>query len=102
VDARKRNNKTWEFVIYVAGNTATADSAIASMRQICDSHAGDDYDIQVVDLLDHPELARHHQILAVPTVVRTHPPPEKRVIGDLSSIELVVAGLDLPIKTPQK
>lgn len=75
---------------------------ITNLKRICSSYIGDDYDIQVIDLLGHPELARQHQILAVPTVVRMYPPPERRVIGDLSRTELVVNGLELPVKTLEK
>jgi circadian clock protein KaiB len=98
VATRKRRNRTWKFVLYVAGDTAKASSAIASLKKICNSYVGNDYEIQVIDFLKNPELARQHQILAVPTVVRTLPPPEKRVVGDLSRMELVVNGLELPEK----
>jgi circadian clock protein KaiB len=101
VGAKKRSHKTWKFALYVTGDTARSDSAISSLEQICNSYLGKDYAIKVIDLLEHPELARQHQILAVPTVIRTYPLPERRVIGDLSRTELVVAFLELPAQQAQ-
>jgi len=100
MDADENNNRNnaWRFTIYIAGNTGRSASIIARLKEICDLYVGDDYDIQIVDLLEHPELSRQHQILAVPTVVRTYPFPERRVIGDLSYTVLVVSGLELPLK----
>jgi circadian clock protein KaiB len=102
VDAQKRSHKTWRFALYVTGDTAKSGSAISSLEQICNSYLGNDYAIEVIDLLEHPELARQHQILAVPTAIRIDPLPERRVIGDLSRPELVVAFLDLPTPKAQK
>ena len=99
--ARKRSHKTWRFALYITGDAAGSVSAINSLRQICDLHLGDDYSIDVIDLFEHPELARQHQILATPTVIRTFPLPERRVIGDLSIPELVVSYLDLPTRDDQ-
>ena len=101
MSAKKRTHKTWKFALYVTGDTARSDSAIRSLEQICNSHLGNDYAIEVIDLLEHPELARQHQILAVPTAIRTHPLPERRVIGDLSRQEMVVAFLELPTQQAQ-
>jgi len=81
LSAKKRSPKTWKFVLYIAGGMAKSSSAISNLKQICNSYLGNDYAIEVIDLLEHPELARQHQILAVPTMIRTYPLPEKRVIG---------------------
>ena len=100
--AKKRSHKTWKFALYVTGDTARSDSAISSLKQICNSYLGNNYAIEVIDLLEHPELARQHQILAVPPAIRTYPLPERRVIGDLlSRLELVVASLELPTQQAQ-
>jgi circadian clock protein KaiB len=101
VGAKKRIHKTWKFALYVTGDTARSDSVISSLEQICNSYLGKDYEIKVIDLLEHPELARQHQILAVPTAVRTYPLPERRAIGDMSRTELVVAFLELPVQQAQ-
>ena len=99
--AKKRSPKTWKFALYVAGDTARSDSAISNLKQICNSYLGNVYAIKVIDLVKDPELARQHQILAVPTVIRTYPLPERRAIGDLSRTELVVAFLELPTQQAQ-
>ena len=101
MSAKKGNHKTWKFTLYVTGDTARFDSAISSLKQICNSYLDNDYAIKVIDLLEHPELACQHQILAVPTAIRTYPLPERRVIGDLSRPELVVAFLELPTQQAQ-
>ena len=99
--AKKRSHKTWKFTLYITGDTTRSDSAITSLKQICNSYLGNDYAIEVIDLFEHPELARQHQILAVPTAIRTYPLPERRVIGDLSHPEMVVAFLELPTQQAQ-
>ena len=98
MDAQKRSHKTWRFALYVTGDTARSGSGISSLEQICNSYLGNDYAIEVIDLLEHPELAHQHQILAVPTAIRKYPLPERRVIGDLSRPELVAAFLELPLQ----
>ena len=101
MSTKKRGHKTWKFALYITGDTVRSDSAISSVKQICNSYLGNDYEIEVIDLLEHPELARQHQILAVPTAIRTYPLPERRVIGDLSRTEVVVTFLELPTQQAQ-
>jgi circadian clock protein KaiB len=61
---------------------------------------GDDWDVELIDLLEHPELAREHQVLVTPTLIRRYPKPERRIIGDFSEPDRVVAGLGLPGTRP--
>lgn len=85
--------------LYVAGNTAKSAAALANLKQICEEHLSGRYRIEVIDLLENPQLAAGDQILAVPTLVRRLPPPLKRIIGNLSDSERVLVGLDLrPLK----
>ncbi|MCC4768801.1 circadian clock protein KaiB [Methanosarcina sp. DH2] len=81
--------------LYVAGQTKKSLTAFANLKEICEEHLGGRYRIEVVDLLENPQLARGDQILAVPTLVRRLPPPIKKIIGDLSNTERVLVGLDL-------
>lgn len=81
--------------LYVAGQTARSTAALANLRRICDEHLADRYTIEVIDLLEHPQLAAGDQILAVPTLVRHLPTPIKRIIGTLSDTDRVLVGLDL-------
>ena len=87
----------WELRLYVAGQTPKSLTAFANLKRLCAEHlAGQQYSIEVVDLLKNPTLAKGDQILALPTLVRQLPRPMRRVIGDLSREEKVLAGLDFP------
>jgi circadian clock protein KaiB len=81
--------------LYVAGKTPKSISALSNLQKICEEHLAGRYRIEVVDLLENPQLAAGDQILAVPTLVRRLPPPLKRIIGNLSDSERVLVGLDL-------
>ncbi len=81
--------------LYVAGQTPKAIRAFANLRKICDEHLAGRYRIEVIDLLEDPQLGRGDQILALPTLVRRLPSPIKKIIGDLSNAERVLVGLDL-------
>jgi circadian clock protein KaiB len=87
--------------LYVAGQTPKSITALANLKVICEEHLAGRYQIEVVDLLEHPQLAVGDQILAVPTLVRRLPEPLKRIIGNLSNMERVLVGLDLrPVAAP--
>jgi circadian clock protein KaiB len=86
---------TWTLRLYVAGETAKSVEAFANLRRICDQHLAGRYTIEVIDLLERPQLASGDQILAIPTLVRRLPPPIKKIIGTLSNTERVLIGLDL-------
>jgi len=81
--------------LYVAGQTPKSQAAISNLKKICSDYLEDRYTIEVVDLLKNPALARDHQILAIPTLVRSLPVPIRKIIGDLSDTERVVVGLDV-------
>jgi circadian clock protein KaiB len=87
--------KAWELRLYVAGPTPRAMTALANLKKLCEEHLAGLYQIEVIDLLENPQLARGDQILAVPTLVRKLPTPIKKIIGDLSDSERVLVGLDL-------
>ncbi len=85
--------------LYVAGQTPKSLAAIANLKRICEEHLAGRYKIEVIDLVETPQLAAGDQIVAIPTLVRRLPPPLKRMIGDLSNSEKVIVGLDLkPIR----
>ena len=81
--------------LYVAGHTARSLAAVANLQRICEQHLEGQYRIEVIDVIENPQLARGDQILALPTVVRKLPEPMKKIIGDLSNEERVLIGLDL-------
>jgi circadian clock protein KaiB len=81
--------------LYVAGRTSRSTTALANLERLCRQHLGNRYRIKVIDLLKNPKLARDHQILALPTLVRQLPRPVRKIIGDLSNTERVLVGLDI-------
>lgn|SRR5262249_9867178 len=87
--------ETWNLRLYVAGQTPRSITAFANLKRICEQHLEGRYKIEVIDLLERPQLARGDQILAIPTLVRQLPTPIKKIIGDLSNTERVLVGLDL-------
>jgi len=87
--------KTWQLRLYVAGQTPKSIKAFANLKKICEEHLNGQYSIEVIDLLENPQLAKGDKIVAIPTLVRKLPPPLKQIIGDLSNTEKVLVGLDL-------
>jgi circadian clock protein KaiB len=85
----------WSLRLYVAGMTPTASRALENIRNICEEHLENRYSIEVIDLLENPQLAEGEQIIAIPTLVRKLPPPICKIIGDLSLTEKVLVGLDI-------
>jgi circadian clock protein KaiB len=85
----------WTLRLYVAGQTAKSIAAFANLQRICEEHLAGRYRIEVIDLLERPQLAQGDQILAIPTLVRRLPTPIRKIIGDLSNTERVLIGLDL-------
>jgi circadian clock protein KaiB len=87
--------ETFDLRLYVAGQTPRSLRAFTNLRKICDEHLAGRYNIEIIDLLQDPQLGRGDQILALPTLVRRLPTPIKKIIGDLSNTERVLVGLDL-------
>jgi len=81
--------------LYVAGDTPKSRTALSNLKKICAEHLDGRYRIKVIDLLENPKLARDHQILALPTLVRQLPQPIRKIIGDLSNTERVLVGLGI-------
>jgi len=81
--------------LYIAGQTPKSIKAFANLKKICEEHLSGKYRIEVIDLVQNPQLAAGDQILAVPTLVRRLPEPVRRIIGDLSNTERVLVGLDV-------
>lgn len=92
---RRTASKEYLLRLYVAGQTPRSVLALDNLKTICEEHLAGRYEIEVVDLLVDPTLARGDQILALPTLIRRLPPPVKKIIGDLTSAEHVLVGLDL-------
>ena len=87
--------KRWQLRLYVAGQTPRCLAAFANLKKLCEEHMDGNYSIEIIDLLQKPQLAQGDQILAIPTLVRKLPEPVRKIIGDLSNTERVLVGLDL-------
>lgn len=85
----------WNLRLYVAGQTPRSLTALANLKRFCEEYLADRYSLEVIDLLENPQLARGDQILAIPTLVRQLPIPIRKIIGDLSNTERVIVGLDV-------
>jgi len=93
--AKTSRGDFWRLRLYIAGQTPNSIAAIANLKKICEDKLRGQYRIEVVDLLEKPQLAKGDQIIAIPTLVRRLPPPVKKIIGNLSKAESVFVGLDL-------
>jgi len=89
------NEDTWELRLYIAGQTPRSVAAFANLKKICEEHLQGRYNIEVVDLVKHPQLAAGDQILAIPTLVRKLPQPLRKIVGDLRDTERALVGLQL-------
>ncbi len=81
--------------LYVTGQSPRAQRAIANLRRLCKEELDGRYEIEIIDVLEHPQLAESDRILATPTLIKQLPPPLRRVIGDLSNRDKVLLGLDV-------
>ena len=90
-----KSAEQWKLRLYVAGQTPKSLAAFANLTSLCEERLKGCYTIEVIDLLQKPQLAKDDQILALPTLVRKLPTPIRKIIGDLSNTERVLVGLDL-------
>ena len=81
--------------LYVAGTSPKSLAAFTNLKMLCDAHLANRYEIEIVDLVQHPQFARGDEIVAIPTLVRQLPAPVRKIIGDLSDTERVLLGLEL-------
>ncbi len=88
----------WELRLYTAGQTPKSLAAFRNLQKVCEQYLPGQYEIEVIDLLANPRLAKDHQIVAIPTLVRKLPDPIRKIIGDLSDVEKTLVGLDLRAK----
>ena len=92
--------EVWRLRLYVSGDSPKSLVAFANLKKLCELYLADRHRIEIVDLLEHPLLARDEEIVAVPTLVRLAPTPVRRIIGDLSNTDEVLSGLQIRVKNP--
>jgi circadian clock protein KaiB len=81
--------------LYVTGTTPISSRAVVNIRKLCEDYLKDSCDLEIIDVTTTPGLAKDIQLIAVPTLVKELPPPERRFIGDMSATERLVTGLGL-------
>ena len=89
------NPDKWELRLYTAGQTPKSLAALKNLKKVCEEHLAGRYEVEVIDLLKNPRLAKDDQIVAIPTLVRKLPQPMRKIIGDLSDTERTLVGLQL-------
>lgn len=93
--AENLDNARYVLRLYVTGTTRSSERAIVNIRNICEEHLQGRYDLEIVDISQHPKLAEGEQIIAPPTLIKKLPLPLRRFIGDMSEAERILLGLDL-------
>ena len=94
-DSGNDNDEVWDLRLYTAGQTPRSVAAFANLKRICDEYLPGRYNIEVVDLVKHPQLASGDQIVAIPTLVRKLPQPIRKIVGDLRNTDSALVGLQL-------
>lgn len=89
----------YEFVLYVAGNGARSSKTVTNLQRLCERYLDGCHRLEVVDVRCFPDRAESANILITPTLVRQAPPPQRRVVGDLSDTQAVIYGLDLQFRS---
>jgi circadian clock protein KaiB len=83
--------------LYITGSTVRSVLAITNLKKICEEYLEGRYELEVIDLYQHPSLAKGEQIIAAPTLIKEIPLPFRRIIGDMSDKDKVLLGLDLKV-----
>ena len=99
---RNEETQKWELRLYIAGQTPKSVTAFANLKRLCEEHLPGRYKIEVIDLIENPQLAAGDQIVAIPTLIRRLPEPLRRIVGDLSNTERTLVGLQLRPATSGK
>jgi circadian clock protein KaiB len=94
-EALEASSGRYRLRLFVAGSTPRSMAAIANIRRICESFLKGRYELEVIDVYQQPQAARAGDLLAAPTLIKDQPAPERRLVGDMSREDRVLAGLDL-------
>ena len=91
----KRSAEHYLLRLYVTGSTPKSLRAIQNIQAICEERLQGRYELEVIDIYQHPEHAKLGQIVVTPTLIKKLPMPVRKIIGDLSNTERVLVGLDI-------
>lgn len=93
--AKRATTQKYILRLYVTGATPRSVRAVANIRKLCEEHLAGRYELEVIDIYQQPSLAEGEQIIAAPTLIKKLPEPLRRIVGDLSSRDRLLVGLDL-------
>lgn len=85
----------YQFKLFITGRSARAEKAIRSIRQLIKDNPSTEFHLDVVDVLETPDIAEKEKVLATPTLIKQIPPPVKRIVGDLSNTEKIKQYLEI-------
>ncbi|MGH7618820.1 MAG: circadian clock KaiB family protein [Gemmatimonadaceae bacterium] len=86
--------------LFICGASPRAETAVANLRRLCENEIAGEYSLEIVDVLEQPDLAEDAKILATPTLIKLLPPPLRRIIGDLSDKDKLLVGLEIAGRAP--
>lgn len=81
--------------LFIAGTSPNSVRAITNTKKICDEYLSGRYELEIIDIYQQPEIAEQEQLIAVPLLVRKHPTPERRMVGDMSDLKQVLNSLEI-------
>ena len=85
--------------LYITGATPNSLRAVRNIKEICEQYLAGRYELLIIDIYQQPHLAREHQVIAAPTLLRLRPQPRRQLVGDLSNQEAVLISLGIPRPT---
>jgi circadian clock protein KaiB len=94
-DKSKSYNDPYIFRLYVTGASPNSLRAIANTRDICEEHFNENYELEIIDVHQQPSVAKQENIIALPLLIKKHPLPEKRLIGDMSDVGRVLKSIGI-------
>lgn len=97
MDPAASDEPEYSLQLFITGATPNSTRAVRNAKEICEQYLAGRYVLNIIDMYQHPELAREQHVLAVPTLIRLHPLPRRQVIGDLSDLAKVLGALSLPL-----
>lgn len=93
--ANKDENKNFVFQLYITGATPNSSRAITNLKDVFEHLLNKKYELEIIDIYQHPELAQKENIIALPLLIKKHPLPERRLIGDMSDTAKLVRNFSL-------
>lgn len=99
--AEQMSNERYFFRLYVAGTTPNSDRALKNLQRIAEKYFPDNYELEVIDVYEHPEQLLLENIVAIPTLIKDSPLPVKRLVGDLSNTKRILTALGISLKNKE-